>query len=301
MKNKPLVSIIMNCYNGENYLKESIQSVLNQNYKNWELIFWDNKSQDNSKKFLKEFRDKRLKYYYAKKFTNLYTARNLAIKKARGEIITFLDVDDLWLSEKLTKQVSFFKKNKNAELLYSNFFNMKNFFGFTLESLKFKKILPSGFITGHLLNSYCIAWITVAMKKSLVKKKLFNEKLDMISDFDFIINYSLKNKIFSIQEPLAKYRLHPNQLTRKNFFLQSEQYLKWYKSHGVHTKLGKLKKSKKFLDRIIFFEKIVKYKKKKTLLPDITNFFFKGEIKLALKLLMFAISPIFFIRLIASV
>ena len=301
MKKKPLVSVIMNCYNGENYLKESIQSVLNQNYKNWELIFWDNKSQDKSKKFFKEFRDKRLKYYCAKKFTNLYTARNLAIKKARGEIITFLDVDDFWLSKKLTKQVSFFKKNKNAELLYSNFFNMKNFFGFSFDSLKFKQILPSGFITGQLLNSYCIAWITVAMKKSLIKKKIFNEKLDMISDFDFIINYSLKNKIFSIQEPLAKYRLHPNQLTRKNFFLQSEQFLKWYKSHKVKIKLRKFKKSKKFLDKIIFFEKIVKYKKKKTLLPDIANSFFKCEIKLALKLLIFAISPNFFIRVIASI
>ena len=66
MKKKPLVSIIMNCYNGEKYLKDSIQSILNQNYKNWELIFWDNQSEDRSKLFFKEFKDKRLNYYYAK-------------------------------------------------------------------------------------------------------------------------------------------------------------------------------------------------------------------------------------------
>ena len=84
MKKKPLVSIIMNCYNGEKYLKDSIQSIfLNQDYKNWELIFWDNQSEDRSKFLLKEFKDKRLNYYYAKKFTNLYTARNLAIKKPK--------------------------------------------------------------------------------------------------------------------------------------------------------------------------------------------------------------------------
>ena len=66
----PLVSVLMNCFNGEKYLREATESVLTQTYQNWELIFWDNKSQDNSKKFLKEFRDKRLKYYYAKKFTS---------------------------------------------------------------------------------------------------------------------------------------------------------------------------------------------------------------------------------------
>ena len=107
MKKKPLVSIIMNCFNGEKYLIDSLKSVRDQNYKNWELIFWDNKSIDQSKYLFKKFKDKRFKYYYAKKFTNLYTARNLAIKKAKGEIITFLDVDDLWLPDKLLKQVKY--------------------------------------------------------------------------------------------------------------------------------------------------------------------------------------------------
>ena len=108
MSKKPLVSIIMNCFNGEKYLIESLKSIQNQNYKNWELIFWDNKSTDRSKTIFKKFKDKRFKYYYAKKFTNLYTARNLAIKKAKGKILTFLDVDDLWTSNKLLKQVNFF-------------------------------------------------------------------------------------------------------------------------------------------------------------------------------------------------
>ena len=55
IKKNPLVSIIMNCHNGEKYLKESIKSIINQSYKNWELIFWDNKSSDNSKKIIKKF------------------------------------------------------------------------------------------------------------------------------------------------------------------------------------------------------------------------------------------------------
>ena len=67
MKNKPLVSIIMNCHNGEKFLKESIQSIISQKYKKWELIFWDNKSTDESAKILKSFKDKRIRYFKSKK------------------------------------------------------------------------------------------------------------------------------------------------------------------------------------------------------------------------------------------
>ena len=123
MKKVPLVSIIMNCYNGEKYLKESIKSILLQTYPNWELIFWNNKSTDNSEKIIKKFKDQRIKYYKSKKFLNLYESRNLAIKKSRGKYITFLDVDDQWLKTKLNNQVSFMSKNKKSfKMVYSNFY-----------------------------------------------------------------------------------------------------------------------------------------------------------------------------------
>ena len=67
MPSKGLISIIMNCHNGETYLKEAIQSVLNQSYKNWELIFWDNNSTDKSAQIFQSFQDKRLKYFFTKK------------------------------------------------------------------------------------------------------------------------------------------------------------------------------------------------------------------------------------------
>ena len=63
MHKEPLVSIIMNCYNGEKYLEESLKSVINQSYQNWELIFWDNLSEDNSKKIFEKYKDKRFKYF----------------------------------------------------------------------------------------------------------------------------------------------------------------------------------------------------------------------------------------------
>ena len=104
-KSFPLVSIIMNCYNGETYLIDAIKSILGQTYKNFEVIFWDNQSKDESANIFKSFDDKRLNYYYSKKHTTLYEARNLAIKKSKGEFIAFLDTDDIWASNKLYLQI----------------------------------------------------------------------------------------------------------------------------------------------------------------------------------------------------
>ena len=94
--NQPLVSIIVNCFNGELFLKDCISSIINQTYKNWEIIFWDNLSTDKSKEILKSFPDKRIKYFCTEKFTTLYEARNLAINKSSGDYIAFLDTDDWW-------------------------------------------------------------------------------------------------------------------------------------------------------------------------------------------------------------
>ena len=133
--NQPLVSIIMNCYNGESYLPESIESLLSQSYKNWELIFWDNQSKDKSSEILKSYKDERIKYFYANEHTSLYKARNLAIEKSKGNFIAFLDTDDLWNREKLELQMPFFndpdvgvvfsnlwmlKKNEKKKKLYTN-------------------------------------------------------------------------------------------------------------------------------------------------------------------------------------
>ena len=82
MSNLPLVSIIVNCYNGEKFLKNCLDSIINQSYKNWEIIFWDNLSNDKSKIMLNEYSKHPLKYFKSESFLKLYEARNLAIKKA---------------------------------------------------------------------------------------------------------------------------------------------------------------------------------------------------------------------------
>ena len=100
LKNKsPKVSIVMNCHNGEKYLNKSLTSVISQSYKNWELIFWNNKSTDKSEKIFKSFRDPRFKYFKSNYYQKLYKARNSAHKKMQRKYIAFIDTDDWWLKK----------------------------------------------------------------------------------------------------------------------------------------------------------------------------------------------------------
>ena len=114
-----LVSIILNCFNGEKYLKDALETVVNQTYNNWELVFWDNKSNDGSKKILELYNSKKFKYYRSNVHTSLYEARNLAVKECKGEYIAFIDADDYWEKDKLEKQIKLFE-NKNVGVVYGN-------------------------------------------------------------------------------------------------------------------------------------------------------------------------------------
>ena len=113
MQKEPLVSVIMNCYNGEEYLRDAINSVINQTYKNWEIILWDNQSTDRSAEIYNSYKDSRLKYYLSSTHTQLYEARVKAVEKTNGEYLAFLDIDDWWLPLKLEQQVPL-----QSQLLY---------------------------------------------------------------------------------------------------------------------------------------------------------------------------------------
>ena len=232
---KPLVSIIMNCRNGERFLRESISSAIAQSYKKWELIFWDNCSTDNSKKILKKFKDNRIKYFKSKKFVSLYAARNLAIKKAKGDYISFLDTDDLWLKNKLSRQINYLLKKKQNNIVYSNFYILNNN---TKKKLKrFEQFLPEGRITQQLLNKYTIGILSAIVKKNVFKNLLFNKKYNVIGDFDFFIKTSMISNIGSINEPLAIYRIHDSNFSLKNMKMHIEELSNWTKFN--HSKLKK--------------------------------------------------------------
>ena len=106
-----LVSIIMPSWNTGNFIAESIQSVINQTYKNWELIIVDDCSTDNTDEVVSFYKDQRIKYLKNEKNSGAAITRNKALREAQGEWIAFLDSDDLWAPEKLEHQINFMKNN----------------------------------------------------------------------------------------------------------------------------------------------------------------------------------------------
>ena len=247
----------MNCYNGEKFLREAIYSLKNQVYKNWELIFWDNCSDDNSKNIIKSFKDKRIKYFLAKRFTNLHKARNLALKKAKGDYISFLDCDDLLLKDKLILQVKKLKE-KNFSLIYGNYY-IKNDTTFLKKKKFFKGVLPEGFITNKLLNNYVISLPTVLIKRQILKKSFFNEKYNIISDRDLLMRISLKEEFGCVQSPLAIYRIHQDNFSGKNKLMEIKELQDWIRNFKKKYLIKfKLDKSAiyRFQERLIILKEI---------------------------------------------
>ena len=225
--NFPLVSVIMNCHNGEKYLRNSLESLFSQTYKNWELIFFDNYSQDKSKKILKSYKDKRIKFFSTKRKLNLYHARNLAIKKAKGKYISFLDVDDLFEKDKLKLQIDFLQKNNEFKIVYSNYIVLNE--NSKKKYIRFSKKLRSGFITQSLLNNYTLGILTILLEKKIIQKKFFNKNYNIIGDFDCFLKLSLKNKIAYMTKPLSVYRIHKNNYSTKNlkeYVVELENWIK---------------------------------------------------------------------------
>ena len=274
MKNEPLVSVIMNCFNGEEYLREAVNSVIKQNYENWEIIFWDNQSTDKSAEIFKSYKDKRLKYYYASSHTGILDeARNYALKKANGDFIAFLDVDDWWLPNKLEKQMPLFD-DPDVGLVYGNewlLFEKKK-----KKEIYKKKILPTGMILDELLHDYVIGSATyVIRKKSLDSLEYhFNKHFHIIGDFDLNTRLAAEWKVNCVQDPVATARIHGKNESLLNKHKEIEELKIWYDEMKIHpifsTKNGLNQISLKILYREIMqaimvdgfkknFIKVIKY------------------------------------------
>ena len=122
MENQPLVSIIMPSFNAEQFIAESIESVLNQTYSNWELVITDDCSTDRTPEIVQSYckKDSRIDFAIAKQHAGIAGTRNQCLSRAKGRFVAFLDNDDLWYSEKLEKQVCFMLEN-NYPFIYSEY------------------------------------------------------------------------------------------------------------------------------------------------------------------------------------
>jgi glycosyltransferase involved in cell wall biosynthesis len=214
------VSIITPTYNSERFIAETIVSVQAQTYQDWEMIIVDDCSTDKTAEIVSSFQEKdsRIKYFYNSTNKGSALSRNLALQKAKGKWIAFLDSDDIWHPEKLEKQIEFMTKN-NYHFSYTNYCEID-------ENSKETGILITGpkVITDKLMIAYCWPGCLTVMYDA--------EKVGIIQTVDIKINeeYALWIKIaknlncYLLDENLAKYRRHNKSLTSQSYF----KLIKWH-------------------------------------------------------------------------
>ena len=288
---KGLVSIILNCFNGEKYLQTAIESIINQKYQNWELICWDNRSTDDSKNIFGSFKSEKIKYYQSNEHTSLYKARNLALKKCSGEYIAFIDADDIWEVDKLEKQIKLFE-NKAVGVAYGNLWIYN-------EKLKKKKIfstnnLLKGKIDKKILSNYKIGVITTVIRNNILKTNNLNfePKFNHIGDFDLFIKLSKICEFDAIQEPVATYRVHGENLSLRSRDKEILELKYWFKTNQNFLNE---EQETKFLIRIANKEYIsTKFNRS---FFETLNFFLKNKhLHKYVKNYLFLITPLFILK-----
>lgn len=202
-----LVSIIMPSWNTERFIAESIQSVLNQTYSNWELIIVDDCSTDNTDEVVASFNDSRIKYLHNEKNSGAALTRNRAMREAQGEWIAFLDSDDLWAPEKLQKQLDFMKDNHYA-------FSYHEYVKIDEDSVPLN-IYVSGpeIVTKKKMYNYgypgCLTFMYSAKTMGLIQIKDIKKN----NDYAILLQLCKKSDCYLLKENLAEYRIRKKSIS----------------------------------------------------------------------------------------
>jgi len=206
------VSVIIPTYNRASFLKEAIESVLSQEYSNYELIIIDDGSTDNTKEIIKLFEGK-LRYYY-QPHRGVSSARNAGLKLAQGNFIAFLDSDDLWKKEKLKVQMEFMKKHPEIKVCYTEEIWIRK--GVRVNPKK-KHKKYSGWIFDKVVPICLLSLSSALFRKELFDEiGVFDENLPACEDYDLGLRIACKYPIHLIEEPLIiKRGGHPDQLSKK--------------------------------------------------------------------------------------
>lgn len=262
MQDKPLVSVIVVTYKRANFLKKAILSVISQTYKNVEILVVDDASGDDTGKVVKSITDPRLKYICHEKNKGLATTRNTGIKNSIGEYITFIDDDDEWLPEKITRQIDIFKNaTSRIGLIFTNGFSEYENDYIVREKISSGIVYDPDkdkFFPLRVLISPPTSWM---IPKAVVAKiGYFDETMcNNWDDGDYFVRLAQVYPVYFLNENLAIWHaigihgnsISPNLIKGKDIFIEKnlqllkkdpEYLFRFYRTMGKDTlKLDKLK------------------------------------------------------------
>ena len=212
VNNNTKISIIIPTYNGKKYIRETIESVINQTWQNWELIIIDDGSEDNTCEIISAMNDPRIHIHKVGRIGIVGRLLNLGLEKASGDLIAFLDHDDLWAPTKLAKQVEALQAYPAAGFCVTGGYNFQNmnepleYFYKQREGIRYDDLLNAcfksevaGFTQALMIRKECLLHAGVTEKTS--------------ADLVFIIDLAMRFKGIILYEPLFFRRLHNNNLS----------------------------------------------------------------------------------------
>jgi glycosyltransferase involved in cell wall biosynthesis len=204
-KNSSKVTIVLPTHNGAQYLRESMDSCLNQTYKNIELIIVNDGSTDETLKIIKSYKDKRIKYIKCKKNQGLPKALNLGFSKATGEYLTWTSDDNLYHETAIEKMLSFLK-DKKCSFVYCDYYRFNNE---NLSSCNIFKLPNLDPLKNEDLIGPCFLYSRNV--KEIIGE--YDPEKELVEDYDFWLRVSKRFSMCHLGEPLYFYRIHNKSLS----------------------------------------------------------------------------------------
>lgn len=213
----PKVSIIIPVFNGEDFIENSLNSVANQTYRNFEVLIINDGSTDSSLSIIEKWVSENASLVNVQVFSTtnsgVSSARNTGIQKSKGQYIAFLDCDDYWETGKLDAQVKILEADHKCMGAITNFFLVKNLRNGELRSFRL--------INHKNIESLRFGWFSLLGNGGLISSSLiyrknlnlrFSNELSTSADLDFFLNLSFAGKVHIVGEPLVNYRIHGSQM-----------------------------------------------------------------------------------------
>lgn len=210
-ENLPCVSIIVTTFNRKDLLTETLYSILNQTYTNFELIVVDNMSQDGTENRVSDMQDERIKYFRNPNFGIIAVNRNFGIRKSSGKYIAFCDDDDLWVLEKLEKQVCLLEENSDVALCYTH---AESFIGDkTMDKKMNRRNVRQNFFFQLLRGSYIPNSSVVIRRAVFQELGLLTENPQLREDYEMWLRVAKRYRFIGIDDSLIRYRVHASNVS----------------------------------------------------------------------------------------
>lgn len=208
----PRVSVIIPMYNCQKFIAETMESVLSQTYKDFEIIAVDDGSTDNTRQIVQSYGSK-VRYIYQRN-QGVSAARNNAIRESQGEYIALLDHDDLWLPDKLEKQIPLLDSNPNLGLVYSDNYIVDLAGNILGRSFAESKPYQGNVLPQLFMENFIPCLTAVIRKEAFDEAGLFSSEFSIAEEYDLFLRIAEKYEVDFINLPLANFRVHETNVSK---------------------------------------------------------------------------------------